>query len=161
MHSAMIIAAATAASRQNSVYSSILRTLIRCSAAFYGVPDLSNSQGLHTNAVYGFLNIMFAATAASRQNSVYSSILRTLIRCSAPPSFIKSSSCKLKLPPCSRRSRPSVTRSWIVSSSLHSTQFSTCSRNSSHRYGFIVNDIGNRNLLCRLLYYTAGVRKKI
>lgn len=26
--------------------------------AFYGVPDLSNSQGLHTNAVYGFLNIM-------------------------------------------------------------------------------------------------------
>ena len=27
--------------------------------AFYGVPDLSNSQGLHTNAVYGFLNIMF------------------------------------------------------------------------------------------------------
>ncbi|WP_276948477.1 DNA polymerase I [Acetatifactor muris] len=27
--------------------------------AFYGVPDLSNAQGLHTNAVYGFLNIMF------------------------------------------------------------------------------------------------------
>ncbi len=27
--------------------------------AFYGVPDLSNSKGLHTNAVYGFLNIMF------------------------------------------------------------------------------------------------------
>ena len=27
--------------------------------AFYGVPDLSNSAGLHTNAVYGFLNIMF------------------------------------------------------------------------------------------------------
>ena len=27
--------------------------------AFYGVPDLSNSQGLHTNAVFGFLNIMF------------------------------------------------------------------------------------------------------
>lgn len=27
--------------------------------AFYGVPDLSNSQGLHTNAIYGFLNIMF------------------------------------------------------------------------------------------------------
>lgn len=27
--------------------------------AFYGVPDLSNSQGLHTNAVYGFLNILF------------------------------------------------------------------------------------------------------
>lgn len=27
--------------------------------AFYGVPDLSNAQGLHTNAVYGFLNILF------------------------------------------------------------------------------------------------------
>ena len=27
--------------------------------AFYGLPDLSNTEGLHTNAVYGFLNIMF------------------------------------------------------------------------------------------------------
>lgn len=27
--------------------------------AFYGVPDLTNSEGLHTNGVYGFLNIMF------------------------------------------------------------------------------------------------------
>ncbi|MGO5051378.1 DNA polymerase I [Lachnospiraceae bacterium LCP25S3_G4] len=27
--------------------------------AFYGVPDLTNSQGLHTNAIYGFLNILF------------------------------------------------------------------------------------------------------
>lgn len=27
--------------------------------AYFGVPDLTNSQGLHTNAVYGFLNIMF------------------------------------------------------------------------------------------------------
>ena len=27
--------------------------------AFYGVPDLSNAEGLHTNAIYGFLNIMF------------------------------------------------------------------------------------------------------
>ncbi|MBE5874834.1 MAG: DNA polymerase I [Lachnospiraceae bacterium] len=27
--------------------------------AFYGVPDLSNASGLHTNAIYGFLNIMF------------------------------------------------------------------------------------------------------
>ena len=23
--------------------------------AFYGVPDLSNAEGLHTNAIYGFL----------------------------------------------------------------------------------------------------------
>ena len=27
--------------------------------AFYGVPTLTNSAGLHTNAVYGFLNILF------------------------------------------------------------------------------------------------------
>ena len=27
--------------------------------AFYGVPNLTNSEGLHTNAVYGFLNILF------------------------------------------------------------------------------------------------------
>lgn len=27
--------------------------------AFFGLPDLTNSEGLHTNAVYGFLNILF------------------------------------------------------------------------------------------------------
>ena len=27
--------------------------------AFYGIPDLTNSEGIHTNAMYGFLNIMF------------------------------------------------------------------------------------------------------
>ena len=27
--------------------------------AFYGIPTLTNGEGLHTNAVYGFLNIMF------------------------------------------------------------------------------------------------------
>ncbi len=27
--------------------------------AFYGLPELTNSEGLHTNAVYGFLNILF------------------------------------------------------------------------------------------------------
>ena len=26
--------------------------------AFFGLPDLTNSEGLHTNAIYGFLNIM-------------------------------------------------------------------------------------------------------
>jgi DNA polymerase-1 len=31
--------------------------------AFYGVPDLTNSSGLHTNAIYGFLNIMFKILA--------------------------------------------------------------------------------------------------
>ncbi|MGN0346749.1 MAG: DNA polymerase I [Lachnospiraceae bacterium] len=27
--------------------------------AFFGLPDLTNAEGIHTNAVYGFLNIMF------------------------------------------------------------------------------------------------------
>ena len=27
--------------------------------AFYGLPDLTNAEGRHTGAVYGFLNIMF------------------------------------------------------------------------------------------------------
>lgn len=27
--------------------------------AFFGLPDLTNAQGLHTNAIYGFLNILF------------------------------------------------------------------------------------------------------
>lgn len=27
--------------------------------AFFGLPDLTNAEGLHTNAIYGFLNIMF------------------------------------------------------------------------------------------------------
>ena len=27
--------------------------------AFYGIPDLTNVKGFHTNAIYGFLNIMF------------------------------------------------------------------------------------------------------
>ncbi len=27
--------------------------------AFYGIPDLTNREGIHTNAIYGFLNILF------------------------------------------------------------------------------------------------------
>ena len=27
--------------------------------AFYGIPLLTSSEGVHTNAVYGFLNILF------------------------------------------------------------------------------------------------------
>ncbi len=27
--------------------------------AFFAIPDLTNAQGIHTNAVYGFLNILF------------------------------------------------------------------------------------------------------
>ena len=29
------------------------------SRAFYGIPELTNAEGLHTNAIYGFLNILF------------------------------------------------------------------------------------------------------
>ena len=28
--------------------------------AFYGVPDFTNSEGTHTNAIFGFLNIFQA-----------------------------------------------------------------------------------------------------
>ena len=37
--------------------------------AFFGVPDLTNSEGLHTNAVYGFLNILFSIL--SEENADY------------------------------------------------------------------------------------------
>ena len=33
--------------------------------AFYGIPELTNSEGLHTNAVYGFLNILFTLVSTS------------------------------------------------------------------------------------------------
>ncbi len=36
--------------------------------AFYGVPDLTNQEGLHTNAVYGFLNIMFKILEEEKAN---------------------------------------------------------------------------------------------
>lgn len=36
--------------------------------AFYGVPDLSNVKGLHTNAVYGFLNILFKLLEEEKPN---------------------------------------------------------------------------------------------
>ncbi|MBQ4068923.1 MAG: DNA polymerase I [Lachnospiraceae bacterium] len=38
--------------------------------AFYGVPDLTNSQGLHTNAIYGFLNIMFKILEEENANNL-------------------------------------------------------------------------------------------
>lgn len=34
--------------------------------AFYGLPDLTNSEGLHTNAVYGFLTILFKTLEEER-----------------------------------------------------------------------------------------------
>lgn len=36
--------------------------------AFFGIPDLTNSEGLHTNAVYGFLNIMFKILEEEKPN---------------------------------------------------------------------------------------------
>ena len=36
--------------------------------AFYGVPDLSNAEGLHTNAVYGFLNILLKFSMRSSRS---------------------------------------------------------------------------------------------
>lgn len=36
--------------------------------AFFGIPDLTNSEGLHTNAVYGFLNIMFRILEEEKPN---------------------------------------------------------------------------------------------
>lgn len=34
--------------------------------AFFGIPDLTNSEGMHTNAVYGFLNILFKLVEEER-----------------------------------------------------------------------------------------------
>ena len=36
--------------------------------AFYGVPNLTNSEGVHTNAVYGFLNILFKLMEEEKPN---------------------------------------------------------------------------------------------
>ena len=36
--------------------------------AFYGIPELSNAEGLHTNAIYGFLNIMFKIIEEEKPN---------------------------------------------------------------------------------------------
>ena len=38
--------------------------------AFYGLPDMTNSQGLHTNAVLGFLNIMFKFFRGRKSNTL-------------------------------------------------------------------------------------------
>ena len=37
--------------------------------AFYGLPDLTNSQGKHTGAVYGFLNIMLKILEEEQENT--------------------------------------------------------------------------------------------
>ena len=49
--------------------------------AFYGVPDLSNAEGLHTNAVYGFLNILLRSWRRRLR-----AILPWPLTCTRPPS---------------------------------------------------------------------------
>ena len=39
--------------------------------AFFGVPDLTNADGLHTNAVYGFLNIMFKILEEEKPDGLF------------------------------------------------------------------------------------------
>lgn len=39
--------------------------------AFFGVPDLTNVDGLHTNAVYGFLNIMFKILEEEKPDGLF------------------------------------------------------------------------------------------
>ncbi|MBQ9765917.1 MAG: DNA polymerase I [Lachnospiraceae bacterium] len=39
--------------------------------AFYGLPDLTNSSGMHTNAVLGFLNIFFKILDEEKPDNVY------------------------------------------------------------------------------------------
>ncbi len=36
--------------------------------AFYGVPELTNAEGLHTNGIYGFLNILFKILEEEKPN---------------------------------------------------------------------------------------------
>ena len=49
--------------------------------AFYGLPDLTNSEGLHTNAIYGFLNILFKMMEEEKPD-----YLTVAFDLSAPPS---------------------------------------------------------------------------
>ncbi len=39
--------------------------------AFYGLPELTNSEGLHTNAVLGFLNIMFKILEEEKPSNLF------------------------------------------------------------------------------------------
>ena len=46
--------------------------------AFYGLPDLTNAEGLHTNAIYGFLNILFKIL--DEENPQYLTVTLTCTR---------------------------------------------------------------------------------
>ena len=43
--------------------------------AYYGLPNLTNWEGLHTNAVYGFLNIMTKPTTGSHCRGIIMELL--------------------------------------------------------------------------------------
>ena len=38
--------------------------------AFYGINDLTNSEGIHTNAIYGFLNIIFKVIESEKPDMI-------------------------------------------------------------------------------------------
>ena len=42
--------------------------------AFYGVPDLTNREGLHTNAIYGFLNILLKILDRGKSDSSFGGV---------------------------------------------------------------------------------------
>ena len=44
--------------------------------AFYGLPDLTNAEGLHTNAIYGFLTIMFKLLEEEKRQQKLRDILQ-------------------------------------------------------------------------------------
>ena len=47
--------------------------------AYYGVPDFTNSEGIHTGAIYGFLNMMFSFLDSEKPD-----YLAVAFDCSAP-----------------------------------------------------------------------------
>ena len=49
--------------------------------AFFGFPDLTNSEGLHTNAVYGFLNILFKILEEEQPNYLTVALEVTQTKC--------------------------------------------------------------------------------
>ena len=49
--------------------------------AFYGLPDLTNAEGLHTNAIYGFLTIMFKLLEEEKTDYLMSMLRLSDIKC--------------------------------------------------------------------------------
>ena len=51
--------------------------------AYHGLPDLTNSEGLHTNAVYGFLNIMFKILDEEKPDYLTVVLLLHCLKCAS------------------------------------------------------------------------------